>query len=350
MLLATAMAMVGIGSTFSFSAIVKCAALNFPRSRGLATSVPMASFGLSAFFISSISTIFYDDIYGLLKLLCILPISMFILTGYFIRVLPSKYISVNRGSVELRELDHKPYERLHDLRQHHHYMNEPVDNENIHGTQLLRNPNFWSHFFIMGLLGGVGQMYIYSCGYCVRALSFGNENVNVQHIQSLQVGIISLSSFTGRIVSGALSDFIHGKYGMQRAWLLVLAGLLSLTAQLYGQHINDVSRVWILSTIIGLAYGTCYGSYPTIVGDLFGMKYFSQNWGLLALSPVPASYFFNMVFGRYYDLHSVADNDVRICTQGRDCYLEAFELSCMAAVVVNVLILITLRRNNKGSV
>lgn len=348
------MAMVGMGSTFAFSAIVKCAALNFPRSRGLATSVPMASFGLSAFFISSCSTMLKNDIYGLLKLLCILPATLFIISGYFIRILPSKYVSVNRGSVELREIDRKqqPYQELHEQQQQYQtsqHLHES-DNRNIRGVQLLRNSNFWSHFVIMGLLGGVGQMYIYSCGYCVRALGFGNENANVQNIQSVQVGLISLSSFSGRIISGALSDVLQAKYQMQRTWLLLLAGVFSLSAQLYGQYITSVHRIWIVSILTGLAYGTCYGSYPTIVGDLFGMKYFSQNWGLLALSPVPVSYFFNMVFGGYYDSHSVAQDDggtTRICTIGRDCYIEAFRMTAMAAVIVNIMVLLTIRKNKR---
>lgn len=347
--LAAALLVVGAGSTFTFSSIVKCAAVNFPNARGFATSVPMAAFGLSAFFLSTFASALYPgDTYKFLHLLSIVPTALFYLSIYFIRFpdnsinsaaknIPSAVDNqVDSGGIELRDINSnhigghsKKFDDEDDSKRH--------DTVDIYGSELLKNRTFWSHFIVMGLLAGIGQMYIYSCGYIVRALLGGNKSgideVVVQQAQSVQVGIISLSSFSGRLISGSLSDFLTYRYKAQRTWLLVGAGAISSLAQVAGLTVMDVSHLWMSSIATGIAYGICYGSYPTIVGDSFGMNHFSQNWGLLALSPLTASYTFNMLFGYYYDINSVPDGEGhQTCVLGRQCYSSAFKVTILGTL------------------
>ncbi|CAN6662856.1 hypothetical protein TRVA0_034S01200 [Trichomonascus vanleenenianus] len=328
-ILAGALLLVGLGSSFAFSAAVKCAAVNFPKSRGFATSVPMAAFGLSAFVISATASIFVPgDTYGFLTLLTFLPMTLFAVGLKFIRNIPDYEAVPQQEAIEMNQL-RTSAEPHHDK--------PPID---IRGTTLLKNKTFWAHFAVMGLLSGVGQMYIYSCGYVAKALVLAPGSTKVseeslQQLQSLQVGIISLSSFSGRLISGSLSDYITHKHNLQRTWLLVGAGTISLMTQIAGLMVSDTSHLWMLSIGTGLSYGLCYGAYPTIVGDSFGMKHFSQNWGLLALSPVVASYLLNMLFGYYYDVNSITDaSGAHVCIQGRACYSNAFKVTVNAAIIV----------------
>lgn len=334
-ILAAALLLVGAGSTFTFSAVVKCAALNFPNARGFATSVPMAAFGLSAFFLSTIASIYMSgDTFKFLQLLSFLPSTLFLVSLYFIRF---PHVAQTTENIELEPVTDVD----HDIGTKH-------KQEDIHGSQLLRNRLFWSHFLVMGVLAGIGQMYIYSCGYVVRALLGNADAVAVQRTQSVQVGLISLSSFGGRLLSGSLSDYLSHKIRYQRTWLLVGAGGISLLAQIAGLTIQDASQLWIISMATGIAYGICYGSYPTIVGDSFGMKHFSQNWGLLALSPVSASYMFNMLFGYYYDINSTTDTDGhQTCTLGRACYSSAFKITILGALFVIFMALESILINRK---
>lgn len=331
-ILAAALLVVGAGSTFTFSAVVKCAALNFPNARGFATSVPMAAFGLSAFFLSTIASIYMPgDTFRFLQLLSFLPSMLFLVSLYFIRFPP---VAQTPESIEMDDVDHDRPKKQ--------------DDKDVYGSQLLRNRLFWSHFLVMGVLAGIGQMYIYSCGYVVRALLGNADAVAVQRTQSVQVGLISLSSFGGRLLSGSLSDYLNNNLRYQRTWLLVGAGTISLFAQTAGLTIQDASQLWIISMATGIAYGICYGSYPTIVGDSFGMKHFSQNWGLLALSPVSASYMFNMLFGYYYDINSTTDNDGhQTCTLGRACYSSAFKITILGALFVIFMALESILINRK---
>jgi MFS family permease len=336
-LLGSALLLVGSGSTFAFSALVKCAALNFPSVRGLATSVPMAAFGLSAFFLSTIASIVVPgNTYGLLCLLSFLPTSLFIVSIYFVRFLPPQYVSLNRGSVEMRDIKRRGTPGIQNAPSSMASM--PVSHGDgaieLNGLSLLRTRLFWGHFVVLGLLAGTGQMYIYSCGYCVRAL-VSNPDSNIetlQSFQSLQVGIISLTSFTGRISSGIISDYIGSRYGMPRTLLLWVAAVVSLIAQLLALYVSEASGLWKVSAATGLSYGICYGSYPTIISDAFGMKNFSQNWGILSLSPVPISYLLNMLFGVLYDLNSTIDEfGHRVCDRGNGCYSNAFLITVVAA-------------------
>jgi hypothetical protein len=51
----------GFGSCSAFQASIKTAALNWPLHRGTATAFPLAAFGLSAFFFTSISGILFPN-------------------------------------------------------------------------------------------------------------------------------------------------------------------------------------------------------------------------------------------------------------------------------------------------
>lgn len=51
--------LVGTGLTFINGACLKCCAISFPSIRGVATSLPLALYGLSALFYSVIGSVFY---------------------------------------------------------------------------------------------------------------------------------------------------------------------------------------------------------------------------------------------------------------------------------------------------
>jgi MFS family permease len=77
----------GMGSCGAFSAAIKTAAINWPLHRGTATAFPLAAFGLSAFFFTGISGIFFPgSTSSYLLLLCIGTFLMVFLPAFFIYV------------------------------------------------------------------------------------------------------------------------------------------------------------------------------------------------------------------------------------------------------------------------
>lgn len=349
--LACAMALVGTGGTFGFASAMKCAAVNFPNARGAATSVPMAAFGLSAFFFSTLFSTYYDGVtIDFLLALAIIPTILLALGLFTVRPLPpqhSRHHSRGGSGIEMYSQPSSPHSPMAASKEADADLKKSsVQAVDIHGFTLLKNSQFWKHFVIMGFVAGIGQMFIYSCGFSVKALQQQSTTVAGSHdseqLQSLQVGAISIASFLGRIGSGYLCDLAASK-SHPRSVLLIASTAASVLSQLGALSITDVHSFWMVSALSGLAYGVCFGSYPTILADSYGMKHFSQNWGLLSLAPIIPSYCLNLWYGMVYDSHSiVTERGARICTLGAQCYQEAFQLSfvCISAVACVVLWLV----------
>ena len=160
-------------------------------------------------------------------------------------------------------------------------------------------------------------------------------------IQALQVSILSIASFSGRLIAGFVSDYIHKKWHIQRLWI-VQATLIMLSLAQYITIENISSFYWtaIASGVTGSCYGLIFGTYPAIIADSFGTKTFSTNWGLICTGPLVTLYALNKYFGWIYDTQT--DGKTGICNLGNECYKGAFEVSfvlCIVAFVVSVLLI-----------
>lgn len=79
----------GLGSCMTFQASIKTSALNWPHHRGTATAFPIAAFGLSAFFFSTLGAVFFEgDTSAFLMLLSAGTSGLIFIGLFFIRVLP----------------------------------------------------------------------------------------------------------------------------------------------------------------------------------------------------------------------------------------------------------------------
>lgn len=86
LLLALGSCLAGFGSSMGYSSSMKTAALNFPHARGTATSFPISTFGLSAFFFSSLGAIFFSgNTSGLLLLLAFVTSSLCFFNAPFLQ-------------------------------------------------------------------------------------------------------------------------------------------------------------------------------------------------------------------------------------------------------------------------
>ncbi|RLV96101.1 putative membrane protein [Spathaspora sp. JA1] len=212
--------------------------------------------------------------------------------------------------------------------------------------QRMTDREFLTHYLITAITSGIGQMYIYSVGFIVTAQYYYNKqdeehdkraggytpiHPDAAKLQAIQVSIISIASFSGRLIAGFLSDFIH-KRKFQRLWIVLVTIVLQALGQLI-LVLNVADPVWISisSGVMGSCYGLTFGTYPAIIADSFGTKTFSTNWGLICTGSVITLFVLNKYFGWIYDGNS--DPVTRHCYKGNGCYSGSFELGmCLSGV------------------
>lgn len=83
----------GLGGCTAFAAAIKTSALNWPHHRGTATAIPLAAFGLSAFFFSLIGSVaFPGDPGRFLELLAAGTFGMTFVGFFFLRIYPHSHV------------------------------------------------------------------------------------------------------------------------------------------------------------------------------------------------------------------------------------------------------------------
>ena len=108
--------------------------------------------------------------------------------------------------------------------------------------------------------------------------------------------------------------------------------------------ISNPNYLILVSALSGLAYGSLFGVFPSIVAETFGIKGLSQNWGFITMAPVISSNIFNIFYGKTYDAHSeITESGERVCYVGIECYKSAYWLTLMAGFAGIAVALWTIR-------
>ena len=207
----------------------------------------------------------------------------------------------------------------------------------VRGWALLPYPEFWQLFCMLGLMTGIGLMTINNIGNDAQALwKYYDNNVDpvyIQKRQTMHVSIISLGSFSGRLLSGIGSDVLVSRLNRSRFWCLFVSAFLFCIAQFLALSVENPNHLFIVSSCTGLAYGVLFGVYPSLVANTFGVHGLSQNWGTMTLAPVISGNIFNILYGKIYDSHSIVnENDHHECLQGLECYRSAYWVTFWSAV------------------
>nr|MBC8457852.1 MFS transporter [Deltaproteobacteria bacterium] len=151
---------------------------------------------------------------------------------------------------------------------------------------VLRHGNFWalsfSYFFVTG-----GTYTIIT-----HIAAFAQDIGATAHTGSLALGIIGLSSVSGRLIMGGYSDRI----GRKKALLIALgieflASLLLFLLTSFGglqktvnhKSVQDAGVLFLFSVIFGFGYGSFVPLYPALLGDLFGGRDLAFLFGISTL-------------------------------------------------------------------
>ena len=356
--------LIGMGSTLVSFSSLKCCAISFPGIRGIATSLPLALYGLSAFFYSMVASVFFPG--QVSRFLNFLIFSMV----FILAVCAPSFLLCDKETRSRKTFrKHNLVEGIEmvsvkqaDLRKSSSLTDDLASDRTVEsGEHVLKSLNFWLVFLITGSLASIGQMYIYSVGYMTKALVtknlhdgnievISNIDVSIQQNQQMQVALLSVSNFGGRIIAGVCADVISRSGGMARTWLLLVPTIGSVVTQIVGNLIDSYSTLIIESLLVGAFYGFTFCIMPIIVGDLFGMEDFTFNWGIVCLAPFIPSFILTTLFGKIFDSNSskTKDSDIVLCLKGKLCYNSIFQTTILFSVF-SLFLAIFLIRNLKRS-
>jgi MFS family permease len=147
----------------------------------------------------------------------------------------------------------------------------PVATHSI-ASEILRQPTFWLLWVIYFIGSGAGLMVISSIS--------GMAKKSMGEHAFLAVAIMAIGNAGGRIVAGTLSDRIG------RRWTLCLVLAIQAVLMLIAIPVTaskDTTPVIIvlMAALIGANYGANLSLFPSYTKDLWGLKSFGVNYGIL---------------------------------------------------------------------
>ncbi|BFZ54121.1 GTP-binding protein rbg1 [Savitreella phatthalungensis] len=377
-------ALTGVGSSLGNSAVINASAKSFPHNRGTATAFPVAAFGLSAFVFSRINHgLFIGNTPAFLQTLafacgisliaCSLVVGVYPPSGKVDEQRPFSHQSTGsadrrgrrksddddvaeRSSLLSRD-DSDTYrddagdnEASLGIRQVRSGGSTPVPTVELTGIPLMQNWDFQLMITVVALLSGSGLMYINNVSNTLVALSraespASEDTMHPEALQQLNVSVLSIFNCAGRIFAGIVSDIVKARFGIQRSIFLVFSAILFVLLAA-GIYTNTSSHAVVLYTsLMGFGYGQLFGIAPVLTSELFGLRHFSTNWGMMSIAPGISGNIFNLLFGHIYDTHS--DPHTHICAQGINCYRSAFLFTGAASLAAAAFAIVLFRHHTK---
>lgn len=134
--------------------------------------------------------------------------------------------------------------------------------------EMLATKQFYLLWFTYAFGAAAGLMII------ANITSIAAEQANILEGAYL---IVTLSIFNsaGRLVSGLLSD----KIGALKT-LAIALGLQTINMLLFSQFVSSPTLM-VGAALTGIGYGTLLAVFPSIMADLYGLKNFGANYGVL---------------------------------------------------------------------
>ena len=141
-----------------------------------------------------------------------------------------------------------------------------------HPLDLVKTPFFWLLWTLYFIGAGAGLMVIGSIAGMAKA-SMGQNAY-------LAVAILAIGNAGGRIAAGMLSDRIGRKKTLFLVFALQTLLMFAATA-VAGKTESAAALIVLVATLIGFNFGANLALFPSFAKDLWGMKHFGVNYGVL---------------------------------------------------------------------
>jgi nitrate/nitrite transporter NarK len=246
--------LVGVGIGFGYSSATPPALKWFPPSKtGLIAGLVVAGFGLAPVYLAPTSQYLLGH-YGLQKSMLIFGIAFVAIVCGLAQLLvnpPAGYVAGPKpapgAAAKAAATTAVP-------------------------SEILRQPTFWLLWVIYFIGAGAGLMVIGSIS--------GMAKKSMGDMAFVAVAIMAVGNAGGRIIAGILSDKIG------RRWTLMLVLLFQAVLMFVAIPVTaskDMAGVVIvlMAALIGANYGANLSLFPSYTKDLWGLKSFGMNYGVL---------------------------------------------------------------------
>jgi OFA family oxalate/formate antiporter-like MFS transporter len=245
--------LVGLGLGFGYSSATPAALKWFPPAKtGFIAGLVVAGFGLAPVYLAPTSEHLLGH-YGLLKSMRIYGIAFTVIVCALAQLLvnpPSGYVAAAptaRSGGNLVVINRRPQE-------------------------ILATPTFWVLWLIYFIGSGAGLMVISSVS--------GMAKKTMGSAAFVAVAVMALGNAGGRICAGLLSDKIGRRWTLLLV-LLVQAALMLVAIPVTGSEHGPKAVIVFVATLIGFNYGANLSLFPSYAKDLWGLKTFGMNYGIL---------------------------------------------------------------------
>jgi OFA family oxalate/formate antiporter-like MFS transporter len=245
--------LVGLGLGFGYSSATPPALKWFPPAKtGLIAGLVVAGFGLAPVYLAPTSEHLLAQ-YGLLKSMGIYGIAFTIIVCGLAQLLvnpPAGYAPISSApssATKANVLNKRP-------------------------SEIVLTPTFWLLWIIYFIGSGAGLMVISSVN--------GMAKKSMGSAAFVAVSLMAIGNASGRICAGLASDKIGRRWTLMLV-LLIQAGLMLAAIPITNSDSSASVVIVLLATLIGFNYGANLSLFPSYTKDLWGLKTFGMNYGIL---------------------------------------------------------------------
>jgi MFS transporter, OFA family, oxalate/formate antiporter len=246
----------GAGIGFGYSAATPPALKWFPPAKtGMIAGLVVAGFGLASVYIAPLSE-YLIKVTGIQTSMMIFGIAFLIVVCGLSTLMvnpPAGYVP--EGAAPQNSAAAK----------------KPAAND-ASAAQMMATANFWILWFVYFIGAGAGLMVISSIA--------GIAKKSMPNASFVAVAIMAIGNAGGRIISGMISDKIGRSYTVL-IMLIFQAVLMFIAIPVVGAEHPSAFLTLFLATFIGFNYGANLSLFPSLTKDLWGLKAFGINYGIL---------------------------------------------------------------------
>lgn len=245
--------LVGVGIGFGYSSATPPALKWFPPAKtGLVAGIVVAGFGLAPVYLAPTSQFLLGH-FGLQKSMLLFGIAFtFIVCGLaqLLKNPPAGFVAAPQNS----------------------FASAKTSVASSTPGEMLRSPMFYLLWLIYFIGAGAGLMVISSVS--------GMAKKSMGESAFIAVAVMAIGNAGGRIISGILSDKIGRRWTLFLV-LLIQAALMFIAIPITANKATTPALIVLLATFIGFNYGANLALFPSLTKDLWGLKSFGMNYGIL---------------------------------------------------------------------